>query len=586
MERVTLEVADLVEYDFEKLYKLNPRLLFSALFKAAEQTNQRLNEHLNKLRKVIKEKSYKKMMESYNKAFPDNDSIDEESMEELWEHAGKNIKNLGYMIIAHADLRLPDIYSLDINDLADHYGDKSKKKELSAMMDNLSYEFEALKDNNPEHFVLANPVHLCPFIKVENNSYFSAVLGIIRHLSLGILENLISTESNLKTKYEDTLKPNYLEEKMTSLFRDGFPNASIYKNVKWHNNQDGRDYETDLVVIIDSFILVIEAKAGHIPPIAQRGEPVSLFRTLQRLIEEPSEQAHRFINFLKSERKVHKLSCAGGSCEIDSDKLNYFIPLGVTFSHIGMISSNLKKLIEAKVTSKSIKELAPSISLTDLESVFELLNLEAEKIHYLERRREIEDHVDYEGDELDLLGLYLDNGFNIGEAEYKDKAPINMLLKSKELDPYFVGSNEGVNVKKPILEMTDWWRDILTFFMHRKAKNWMETSYIMLSSTKEDQEKFIKMLKSLCEKVKKGKVHQKHNWVSFQTGPEQRRFLIIGYPYIGLGKKERDDVMMEILHSKEAEESRGVAIIGLNLDREDYPYSVMAGRLDTNLFDI
>jgi hypothetical protein len=383
------------------------------------------------------------MLEVYNKAFPDNSTIDEKSMEELWGHSGKNIKNLGYMLMAHADLRLPDIYTLDIADLADLYGDKSKTKELKVMMDNLSCKFGELKDQNPEHFILDNPVHLRPFIKVGNNSYFSAVLGIIRHLSLGILENLISTESNLKTKYEDTLKPNYLEEKMTSLFRDGFPNASIYKNVKWRNNQDGRDYETDLIVIIDSFILVVEAKAGHIPPIAQRGEPVSLFRTLQRLIEEPSEQAHRFIDFLKSKREVHKLSCTGGTCEIDSDKLSYFIPLGITFSHIGMISSNLKKLIEAKVTNRSIKKLAPSISLTDLESVFELLTLEAEKIHYLQRRREIEDHIDYEGDELDLLGLYLDNGFNIGEAEYKDKVLINMSLKSKELDPYFVGSNEG-----------------------------------------------------------------------------------------------------------------------------------------------
>jgi hypothetical protein len=94
------------------------------------------------------------------------------------------------------------------------------------------------------------------------------------------------------------------------------------------------------------------------------------------------------------------------------------------------------------------------------------------------------------------------------------------------------------------------------------------------------------MVNILCEKVKKGKVKQKHNWVSFQTGPAQRQFLIIGYPYIGISKEERNNVMMEILHSKEAEKSRGVAIIGLNLDKKDYPYSVMAGRLDTDLFDI
>jgi hypothetical protein len=54
-------------------------------------------------------------------------------------------------------------------------------------------------------------------------------------------------------------------------------------------------------------------------------------------------------------------------------KIKYFIPLGVTLTHLGMMGCNLKQLIRAGVTKKTIEELAPSINLTDLESIFSLL---------------------------------------------------------------------------------------------------------------------------------------------------------------------------------------------------------------------
>jgi hypothetical protein len=42
---------------------------------------------------------------------------------------------------------------------------------------------------------------------------------------------------------------------------------------------------------------------------------------------------------------------------------------------------------------------------------------------------------------MDLFGFYLDNGFNIGETEYDEGFHINLTLKSKELDPYFIGKH-------------------------------------------------------------------------------------------------------------------------------------------------
>ncbi|SHH67537.1 hypothetical protein [Flavobacterium johnsoniae] len=114
------------------------------------------------------------------------------------------------------------------------------------------------------------------------------------------------------------------------------------------------------------------------------------------------------------------------------------------------------------VTHK-LEELAPSISFTDLEVIFDILPLQSEKVHYLSRRREFEAHVNFQGDELDLFGFYLKNGFNIGEDEYNNSTYLNLTLLSKELDPYMIGKGRGIKVKKPFLQKTQYWSDTLNY---------------------------------------------------------------------------------------------------------------------------
>ncbi len=587
IRKVVEDLARLVKEDFEKIYGVNPYQLIDTLFRVTEERNDLLNEHLNKVRSFIKRDNYREMINAYNEAFPENEQIDSKEAEQILQLAGKNTKNLRGMLVCHADLKIEDIYSFDLNHFVSLYGDGSKRDKIKIILDKLSYRFGDLKDYKKEHIILENPVHHRPFIIIEEGKYYSAVFGILPHLVMGLFEDLIAENNDLRKKYNDTIKPRYLEDEIEKLFRLHFLNAQVFRGSQWKDLSNNRNYENDLTVVVDTFALIVEAKSGAVTPPARRGAPNRLFETLKTLIEKPSEQAHRFIKYLKN-KDVYQFKNKRGEINIiDSTKINYFIPLSVTLAHLGSISSNLKKIIEAGITEKKIGELAPSISLTDLEAIFELLTLEAEKIHYFARRREIEDHVHYQGDEMDLLAFYLDNGFNIGEVEYEGKLTMNITLKSKELDPYFVGINEGVYVKKPKLTMTEWWRDLLIYLSSRKPQNWLETSFILLNSTKEDQEKFEQVLQELSSKIRSGTAEKKHNWVVFLSGPERRRYFIAGYPYKVADKEERNDMIASILNSEDTNKNiRGSVVISVDLNRQNYPYNVIAGKLDTNLFDV
>ena len=587
IKRIIRDLSSLIENEFEKIYGINPIRFMELLFELAEERNILLNKHLAKTRPFVKKKNHKAMIKVYNNGFSDVKNIESDEAEKMWNLAEKNIDNLRFFLICHSDLQLRDIFSFSLDHVVDLYGDKSKRKELDSILRKLSYEFGDLKDYEKEHIILSNPIHHRPFIILEDGKFFSVIFCIFFHLALGLLEDLISENEKLREKYDSKTKPKYLEDELEHLFSGNFPNAKIFRGSQWKDPSNDTNYENDLLVVIDTFALVVEAKSGKVTPPAKRGAPNRLFETLKELIEEPSEQANRFIDYLRNNPGINTFTTRRGESNIiDSSGIKYYIPIGITLANLGIISSNLKKITESGITKKKMCELCLSISLTDLELIFEILPLEAEKVHYFARRREIEEHLIYEGDEIDLLAFYLDNGFNIGDTEYNKELTIEMLLKSKELDPYFIGIDEGIHASKPELSMTKWWKDLLNTISIRQPKNWIETSFILLNTTKEDQEKFEKMLNELKNRILRAEVEKPINWVAFLSGPKRRRYLIAGYLYLQKEKEARNNEMLSILNSDEAINNRGAVIIGFDLTRNDYPYSVLAGRSESNLFEI
>ncbi|MDD5022485.1 MAG: hypothetical protein PHR82_10225 [Endomicrobiaceae bacterium] len=584
IKRVVCELSNLIKNDYEKIFDIDIEKLIISLLNLPQRCEDLLNEHISKIHLFAK-KDHKEMIESYQKSFSHLINMDNQGTDEIWKMCGNDLKNLRSMLMCYADLSLEKIYTFSLDDIVFYYGDESKKEIIRNILCQMAYKFGDLKDANLEYFILDNPIHTKPFIDLGNDQFYTAISGSLFHIIMQIFENLISQNEELNNKYNTQIKSKYLEDEIEHLFRLNFPTANVYRGSQWFNDEGNILYENDLIVIIDTFAIIIEAKSGRITNPAKRGAPERLFETLKELIEEPSEQAYRFKTLLKNKKQVHSFkNKSGQEYNIDSSKIHYYIPLSITLAQLGNISSNLKKMIAAGITEKNIKELSPSISLTDIELIFELLPLEAEKIHYFARRKEIEEHLNYEGDEIDLLSFYLEQGFNIGEAEYSGDMHLNMVGKSFDLDPFFIDGNKGINVSKPELSMSMWWKDILNQIHKRKPTNWLETAYILLNSTKEDQVKFVNDIEILKDRIKKGQTEKPHNWVRFLSGPPERRYSIIGYVYTTDDKEIRNNMIKTILHGESIDGIRGVVVIGIDLNRSDYPYSVLAGKLDNNLF--
>lgn len=580
MKKVTTDIAKKIASNFIEHHGFDPVAFLELLYKMTEMVEKKINEHRLKTKEFCTPSSYRSVIETYESLFP-VDKIPKENHDHLWKHFAKNLRNLKAMFLMHSDYFLEKIFSFDFKTLASYTSISEEK--LKEIFQKISFEFGDLKDAEIDHFLLGNPVQEKPFIRVSDDTVFSTMYSVMTHFSMGLLENFCAENNKLRQKYT-IARGSYLEQEVKSLFEKAFPQAQIFAGSQWIGS-NGKQYENDLLVIVDRFALVIEAKAGMVSAPAKRGAPERLFRTLQELIEDPSEQALRFIEFLNENRGDLSLKVKKGpNNRFNSADITYFIPLGVTLSHLGMTSTNLKQLIRAGVTKRSIEELVTSISLTDLEVVLDLLPQTAEKLHYFQRRRELEANIEYMGDELDLLAWYLDDAFNLGKDQEK-YGLFKMDLKSKELDNYIIGSAKNENVIKPGLRRSQWWKDILDRLEKMQPQNWLEISYLLHNINYEDQNTLIQMRDRLAQDVKMGNTKQRHNWILLQTGEKKRQFSIAVYCYTDSLKDERNDMMHTILESDDMEGMKGTLVIAINVDRQHYPYSSLAFRNAPELFE-
>ena len=580
MHKVVHDLADNVQTEFAVFYGVDPGRLMDVLLNLVETAQDRVNQHLHRVRHFFHQQSYQKVGEAFLESFP---AIDDFQADHLFDAVGRHLDSFKGWLLYLSDLKLSDHLTFTLGEIMDAYGEGADAGAIDSIFVNLSMRFGELGERNREYVFLDNPVWMKPFIEVDQSTYFSAVLGVMPHYLLRILESLIAGVPGLEEEYRSR-RARYLEDELEKLFSDSFPSAKIYRGSIW-DDEHGTAGENDLTVIVDCVALVVEAKSGLISSPASRGAPERFRRTVRELIEEPAEQANRFISVMKRMQTPRTFQTKGGSTNtIDATGIRYFVPLAVTLEQFGSVS-NLKDLAESGISTKSLSDLASVISLTDLMVIFEVLDLQSEKIHYLSRRREIDDHIRWEGDELDILAFYLENGFNIGDVEYTGKHAFGLMMYSKQLDPYFESKAAGVFVARPELALTDWWKSVLQRLDLGKTEHWLDMAILLLSVPFSDQKKFERGFRNLCRRIRRGKVKDPHNWCVLLSGPPQRRYFLGFYPYFDVGQNIRNSIISQILGSQEAKASRGALCIGMDLAEGRLPYSIAAMLALPDLFD-
>jgi hypothetical protein len=139
-------------------------------------------------------------------------------------------------------------------------------------------------------------------------------------------------------------------------------------------------------------------------------------------------QAGRLAELLERGDGDFKLTSKDGEAIlVDTTRVQHVVTLGATLEPLAAMLPGLRELVEAGLTDKELDALAYNITLFDLQSILDILGHPSEVIHYLSRRAELEKGEFLSGEEADLLGFYLQTGFNLGESEFSGEHQMRTL---------------------------------------------------------------------------------------------------------------------------------------------------------------
>lgn len=570
VERITKSLCGPLDELFRSTAGFRATSLIDLFSHLIQRHERNVNSRFEKLIPVFQKATIAEMLDSYHKAHPHlEDSIAE--MLAFVEMHGISVDQMRSMLFSHSDLSLGDSHTFDAGILASETG--IEEHAIALMLDRLSFGFGELAESNSEHFFLTNPVWTKPVIKLEGNRYFCAMPQVFFSFIFQVLADLLKGNESASKLYEKR-RAAFLEAEISELFRKAFPDCEIGTGYRWREESD--EYENDLMVRVDSHLILVEAKSHSISWPALRGAPDRARRHVEEMLLDPSIQslrlATRVTQALADNDKRESLL---PQFPVSLDQVRTVLRLSVTLEDFATLQTTLHHAKKANWIP-SDHPVAPCILLADLEIVFDVLESTPHKIHYLKRRADLEDHFDYKGDELDLLGFYLQSGFNVGEAEYSGYH-FMLLTMSKPIDRYYNALEEGILTSKPVPKMTRWWNDICAKIEVRGFHQWSDIANVLLNVSLEDQKAIARKFKLITKNVHKNWRMPSHNCAIVMIPHRMRNDALAIVAFKERDKDSRhtrmENVAAEVFEGSHVERC---LVLGINIDKMHYPYSLIA----------
>lgn len=575
--RITKEVFSKIDIEIFNKFGISAVSLIEMFERIVKIIEERHNNHVSKVREFLKCNDKTEIIAIYKKNWPEVKSTNEELLNISRNFATRNeFKNY---LLCHSDMFIRDIFTFNIDEIRREYPDVIDREKLSNILDCFAFSYGELHEYNSEHFFLGNPIWTKPLIKCDKELYIWPIPGLLFHSCFDLIEQIFASDSQLTEKYEKS-RAKFLEEAIENEFIKGYPQAKVFRGSNWTDDIENKNYENDLLILIDSYAIAVEAKSGKITDPAKRGAPERLKRDIEKLIVEPSIQACRFSRYLdRYAGKIITLKDGmGNDIQVDLTNIRKVLTYSITLDLFGPMGTNLLEIYKAGFI-KEKDDLSPCMTLADLEIITELLDTSCEKIHYFSRRFELEKNAKFMADELDLLVFYLETGFNIGESEI-DGIELMLYGVSSKLDYYYLNRyhNPHYTGLMPQPRRTKWWDSIINKLEERKIPRWTEISYILLSVSFEDQQKIERMFLEVVEVVKKEWNIKRHKNSVVLFNGYKRNDVVIIYAYKNLDKKTRNDNIENIVYQSFDEEDRcnRALVIGIDIDETHYPYNVLA----------
>lgn len=243
----------------------------------------------------------------------------------------------------------------------------------------------------------------------------------------------------------------WLEQATAEYLTSVFGPAAVYMNPY---RDDGNEL-CDVLVYYDNIIIVVSCKAKMLTALAEYGnDTAKLKEDLQKGIGNSHVQVEGALAYLRSSDTVNVFRPNGDLwTTVKSAELDAIVPVYVLPSSYQSLTVNVRNILLGLGLHVDANSVPWIVSVFNLEDVTEILDKSpAVFLHYVACRRHMAlVSADVGGDEMDLLGDYVDRGpYFAGGSDYANYSGVALFGCSAEIDAYLGMVHElGIGTTKP-----------------------------------------------------------------------------------------------------------------------------------------
>jgi hypothetical protein len=281
-----------------------------------------------------------------------------------------------------------------------------------------------------------------------------------------LLERLIESKdsSYFNSKYLSK-RDEYLERRSLGLLAKIMPGSAVFPKMHYPLvvNDHEQWFETDGLILLDSALFIVEAKAGKLTNSARRGSILRLKDNLKDILGKAHEQGLRTLRYIKSLDKVAFYDNKHNQqLSIEKHAFTDIFIIAVSYEQLDFLSAQLSSVKEMGVLKGS--QWPWAVYINDLKVIAEINNHSTQFIHYLKKRIPLNDQAIFKfTDETDIFMLYLEEGLYMDKKDFPEYTEINWTGYTEELDSYYL-YKEGLRseVPKPRQQMPGTFEWLLT----------------------------------------------------------------------------------------------------------------------------
>lgn len=277
--------------------------------------------------------------------------------------------------------------------------------------------------------------------------------------------------------------------------------AATHSSVYFREAGTGNWSETDLVIVVEDVLVVVEAKAGVMAMESPAEDFDRYMASVERLIVNSYRQCERFVNYVASAETVPIYALRQGK-HVEVGELNLadfrtVLPIGLTVESLSPFSTCLTSL--DTIAPLLGKHVFMSMSVDDLLVLRRFLPTAGELLHYLEVRQQAGSVPDTTLlDESEYLGAYIARSrFDADLREQRKEAPSVVWNSFADIiDEYFEGENAGRG-PVPRQNYPAELKTVLKVLDRKRPKGWLEMDSVIRNLGGEERDNLSRSIAGL-----------------------------------------------------------------------------------------